>query len=79
MARSKRISLGFRVVNTRTGIPLSPIFIHREPARDIAKRLWEEEAIPVGVQKVEVHVPSTWKRGDSLIGYADDDIIAQLQ
>ena len=78
MARSKKISLGFRVVNTRTGISLSPIFTRREPARDIAKRLWEIEGIPVGVQKVEAHVPAAWKRGDSLMGYVDDDIILQL-
>ena len=37
MSRSKKISLGFQVVDIKTDEPLSPVFAKREPAREAAK------------------------------------------
>jgi hypothetical protein len=54
--RSKKISLGFRVINTRTGELLSEIFSRRNPAREIAAALYREQGIPTGVEQVTDYV-----------------------
>lgn len=41
MSRSRKVSLGFQVVDVRTGEALSPVFDKRAPARVEAARLYE--------------------------------------
>ena len=54
--RSKKLSLGFQVVNTKTGEALSPIFDKREPARVIASTLYKEAGIPTGVRHLQDYI-----------------------
>jgi len=58
MSRSKKISIGFQVVNTHSGSPLSMIYAKREAARDAASRAWNTsgQTLPVGVRHVEEYV-----------------------
>jgi len=56
MARSKKISLGFRVVNIQTREALSPIFAKRAPAREIAARLYREHGTLTGVEQITEYV-----------------------
>lgn len=77
--RSKKIKLGFVVVDTRSGEQLSAIFKQRAPARAIAKALYEADARNVGVQTLEAHVHEGWKRGDSLEGYVEPALLEKLK
>lgn len=78
--RSKKIKLGFVVVDTRTGEHLSAIFKQRAPARAIAKALYEGNACStVGVHTLEAYVHEGWKRGDSLEGYVEPEILQKLK
>ena len=57
MSRSKRISLGFQVVDTRSGEALSRVFARREPARTIAKEFYAREpARSIGVRQLQEYV-----------------------
>lgn len=56
MSGSKKVRLGFRVVNVKTGEVLSEIFKKRAPAREIAARLYKETGVLTGVQTVEEYV-----------------------
>ena len=62
--RSKKIPLGFQVVNTRTDEALSGVFTRREPARERAAEIYREhpEKHP-GIRKLEAYVHEGWKRG----------------
>lgn len=62
MARSKRVCLGFVVVETSTGEQRSIVFTRRAPAVEISTRL-SRAGERVGVRKLEEHVPVEWKRG----------------
>jgi len=75
--RSKKIPLGFQVVNTRTGEPLSEIFSRREPCREIAKALGDR-GVPSGVQKIEAYVHEGWKRGDDLSYYVSPELLERI-
>jgi hypothetical protein len=55
MARSRKISLGFQVVDTKSGVALSEVFKRREPARVIAKILYEQ-GISTGVRHLEDYI-----------------------
>lgn len=77
-ARSKKIPLGFRVVDTRSGESLSEIFSRRQPARDKAKEL-TDAGRNVGVQTLEAYVPSDWKKGDPLEPYVEPEILEALK
>jgi hypothetical protein len=55
MSSSKKISVGFQVVDTRTGAALSSVFQARAPARAAAARLYAD-GIPSGVRHLEEYV-----------------------
>ena len=55
MSRSKKISLGFQVVDTRTGEPLSVVFARRDPARTEANVLYRAGR-SCGVRHLEDYV-----------------------
>jgi len=66
MARSKKITLGFVVVNTLTGIHRSRIFSRRAAARAAQTVLIENglsDLLHLGIAKLEEHVPAEWVRG----------------
>jgi hypothetical protein len=46
-------------VNTQTGEAMSEVFKKREPAREIASRLYKEQGLPVGVRHLEEYVAET--------------------
>jgi hypothetical protein len=77
--RSKKINLGFVVIDTKTGEHLSAIFKRREPAREIAKSLHASGINNVGVHTLEAYVHDGWKRGDSLDGYVEPSLLAKIQ
>ena len=56
MSRSKKISLGFQVVNTKTGEALCPIFDTRKLAKEIASKLYNELGILTGVRHLEEYI-----------------------
>lgn len=64
-ARSRKVSLGFQVVDTKTGEVLSEIFARREPAREIAGRLYREKGLSTGVRHLEDYIAAedypAWK------------------
>lgn len=78
MSRSKKVRLGFVVVDTRTGEFLSEVSARRDPPRATAKRLYEGGREHVGVRTLEAHVPEGWKRGDSLEWYVEPDVLRLL-
>jgi hypothetical protein len=55
MSRSKKISLGFVVVDLKTGEKLSPVFARRAPAREIAVGLYKLGTVS-GVQQLVDYV-----------------------
>lgn len=65
MSRSKKIRLGFVVVNTRTSEYLSDVFPRREKPRKISHDL-NQKGVPAGVRTLETHVHEGWKKGDPL-------------
>lgn len=65
MSRSKKIRLGFVVVNTRTSEYLSDVFPRREEPRKISHDL-NQRGVPAGVRTLETHVHEGWKKGDPL-------------
>jgi DNA topoisomerase IB len=76
--RSKKIKLGYRVVDTRTGEAYSKIVPRKDDKlKDLVKKL-HEEGKSVGIQTVEVHVPESWKKGDPLSPYAPKDVLDGL-
>jgi len=78
--RSKKVNLGFAAIDTRTGEYLSEVFARREPARAAVKELLREHPDrSLGVHTLEAHVPASWKRGDSLEGYAEPRDLAILR
>jgi hypothetical protein len=79
MRRSKKVRLGFVVVDTRTEEYLSEVSARRAPARATAKRLYDSGRESVGVHTLEAHVPDDWKRGDSLEGYVEPDVLHLLE
>jgi hypothetical protein len=57
MSRSKKINLGFQVVDVRTGAIRSEVFDRRAPARAIAVKITREEPSSfVGVRTLEDYV-----------------------
>jgi hypothetical protein len=57
MARSRKISLGFQVVNTRTGEAYSEVFARREPAREIARAMYARDpSVPIGIRHLEDYI-----------------------
>lgn len=78
--RSKRVNLGYRVVDTRTGEAYSKILPKKDKPKllEQAKKL-HGEGKNVGVQTVEVHVPESWKKGDDLEPYAPKDVLEGLK
>ena len=76
--RSKKIPLGFRVVDTKSGEPLSVIFSRREPAREVSKELFSQGKSS-GVETLEAYVPVSWKRGDSLEPYISPELSEALK
>jgi hypothetical protein len=77
--RSKKINLGFVVIDTHTGEYLSDVFTKREPPRTIAKELYQSGREHVGVHTLEAHVPASWKRGDPLEGYVEPHVLEKLR
>lgn len=77
--RSKKVNLGFVVVDTATGEMLSDVFARREPAREAAKQFYRSGRTLVGVRTLQAHVPEDWKRGDSLEGYVDARVLEKIQ
>lgn len=65
MSRSKLISLGFQVVNTRTGEKLSPVFARREPARVLCAALYAADpSLTCGVRQLEEYVAAETTKRD---------------
>ncbi len=56
MSRSKKISLGFVVVNVKTGEKLSKVFDRRAPAKEIAANLYKLDGTLTGVRHLEEYV-----------------------
>lgn len=78
--RSKRVNLGFVVIDTRTGEYLSPVWKVRGPARDHAKALYAKGYMgSLGVHTLQAYVPESWKRGDSLEGLVDYALLEKLK
>ncbi len=71
--KSKKVTLGFVVVLSKTGEHVSEIFDRWRPALEItAKRNAEITAYGIGphharpwvaAHKIETHIPAEWKRG----------------
>ena len=77
--RSKKVKLGFRIVDIRTGEAYTKIVPRKDDKlREQAKKL-HEEGKNVGIQTVEVHVPESWKKGDPLEQWAPKDVLEGLQ
>lgn len=76
--RSKKIPLGFRVIDTRSGEPLSIVFSRREPARNAAKEFYTQGKNS-GVETLEAYVPVSWKRGDPLDPYVTPEVLEALK
>lgn len=77
--RSKKVKLGYRIVDTRTGEAYTKIVPRKDDKlRDQAKAL-TSEGKSVGIQTVEVHVPESWKKGDDLEPYVPKDVLEGLK
>jgi DNA topoisomerase IB len=78
--RSKKVKLGYRIIDLRTGEAYTKIFPKKDKPKllEQAKRMHYEEGKNVAVQTVEVHVPDSWKKGDSLEPYAPKDVLDGL-
>jgi hypothetical protein len=65
VSRSKKISLGFQVVDTRTSAALSEVFDRRGPAREVAVMLTKTDPTrSVGVRHLEDYVAADASRED---------------
>jgi DNA topoisomerase IB len=78
--RSKKIKLGYRIIDLRTGEAYTKILPKKDKPKllEQAKKMHYEEGKNVAVQTVEVHVPESWKKGDSLEPYAPRDVLEGL-
>lgn len=76
--RSKKIKLGYRIVDIRTGEAYTKIVPRKDDSLRDQARKFESEGKRVGIQTVEVHVPESWKKGDSLEPYAPKDVLEGL-
>jgi DNA topoisomerase I-like protein len=76
--RSKKIKLGYRIVDTRTGEAYSKIVPRKDDSLKALVRKLADEGKNVGIQTVEIHVPESWKKGDPLDAYAPKDVLEGL-
>jgi DNA topoisomerase IB len=76
--RSKKIKLGYRIVDLSTGESYSKIVPRKDDKLREQIRKLADEGKNVGIQTVEVHVPESWKKGDSLEPFAPKDILDGL-
>jgi hypothetical protein len=65
VSRSKKISLGFQVVDTRSGEALSEVFDKRGPAREVASAIYKSDPMrSTGVRHLEDYVAADASKED---------------
>ena len=77
--KSRKIRLGFIVVDTRTDEYMSAVFKDYDQANAIATAIYGAGALgEIDVRPIDAQVPEGWKHGDSLKGIVDDELLRRL-